>query len=176
MHIIVKGKILKNKIAEAEIKAFEDKNGRNMFEYEKEAIKDKVKDDYNDKEKFEKEYNKHKIIIKDIMDNHFKTAVNERKVDNMAKKKLVTTEYSKSVSQSLQKTINTLGKDKGKAILGNYKSIAEFENAYKDLADGTKSINERLQILQEISDVENRLRDENTIQKVQKERQKKDKS
>lgn len=170
------GEDLKNKIAEAEIKAFEDKNGRNMFEYEKKAIKEKIERDYKDKELFEKEYAKHKSIVKDVMEEHYKSSINKQKVTNMANKKLVTTEYSKSVSQSLQKTINTLGKDKGKAILGNYKSIAEFENAYKDLADGTKSINERLQILQEISDVENRLRDENTIQKVQKERQKKDKS
>ena len=171
------GEDLKNKIAEAEIKAFEDKNGRNMFEYEKEAIRNKVQRDYKDKELFEKEYAKHKSIVKDVMDQHYKSSINKQKVTNMANKKLVTTEYSKSVSQSLQKTINTLGKEKEKVILGNdFKSIAEFEAAYKDLSDGTLSPDERLEIFEKISGVENRLRDENTIQKVQKERQKKDKS
>lgn len=171
------GEDLKNKIAEAEIKAFEAKSKRNMFEYEKEAIREKIKRDYKDKELFEKEYAKHKSIVKDVMDQHYKSSINKQKVTNMANKKLVTTEYSKSVSQSLQKTINTLGKEKEKVILGNdFPSIAEFEAAYKDLSDGTLSPDERLEIFEKISGVENRLRDENTIQKVQKERQKKDKS
>ena len=111
-----------------------------MFEYEQEAISIKIERDYKDKELFEKEYAKHKSIVKDVMDQHYKSSINKQKVTNMANKKLVTTEYSKSVSQSLQKTINTLGKEKEKVILGNdFKSIAEFEAAYKDLSDGTLS-------------------------------------
>ncbi|MFA6753223.1 MAG: hypothetical protein WCR93_02995, partial [Bacilli bacterium] len=100
-----------------------------------------------------------------------------RKVANMAKKKDVTIEYGKDVSKTLQETINILGSQKGAAILGgDFTSVAAFEKAYQDLANEVGSLDKRLKDLDKLSNVENRLKAENTIQKIQKEQQnKKDK-
>ncbi|MDD4705973.1 MAG: hypothetical protein PHS24_01995, partial [Bacilli bacterium] len=172
-----KGDDIIKKVTEAEIQANEAQKGRKLSASEAYAITNKVMEDFKDKKQFEQNYAKHDKEIANIIDGHYKSSINSRKVANMAKKKDVTLEYGKVVSESLQETINTLGSQKGQTILGNdFDSIADFEKAYESLANEQISIDKRLELFDKISNVENRLKDENTIQKIQKEQQnKKDK-
>ncbi|MDD2409851.1 MAG: hypothetical protein PHD03_03965, partial [Bacilli bacterium] len=166
-----------NKIIDAEKQAYITEHG-SISQQQANQIEIDVSQDYNgDKKAFEKKYAKYEKEIADVIDGHYKSSINNRKVANMAKKKDVTLEYGKTVSKSLQDTINILGSQKGQTILGNeFNSIAEFEKAYVSLANEQVPINERLELFDKISNVENRLKDENTIQKIQKEQQnKKDK-
>jgi len=174
------------KVSEAKKQAHMAQNKGKITAAEAARIESEVTYDYYENKKtFETNYASHEKLIADVIDSHYKSSINNRKVANMAKKKNVTLEYGKDVSKSLQETVNILGSEKGKSILGKYTdstgsekefTIAAFEKAYEDLANEVGSLDHRLELLDRISNVENRLKDENTIQKIQKEQQnKKDK-